>query len=196
MTKMPSFKTLAGAGLIGAMAASAPAAHAADATITVDVDFPTVLVMYHFSQIDLTVADQAVADFLTGGTASDCTAGFCDDQGTFTAPSDITDLTAATADAGLDDTNPALNTVPPSVDFSVSNAVGVRALGCSTYGVTVTENAGTSAGVTVDTGSLSDIDGSSCSLSMTTGSLDFSVDLATITGDPSAIFDVSIIGNP
>ncbi len=192
-------KALAGVA-VGAMLASAPSVYGAAAgSTTVSVNLPTVLIMYHFDTIDIEVADSAVASFLAAG-ATNCSdlatpgSEFCLSQGALDLTgSPVTDLAAATVDAGLSDTNPAL---PGSLsaDFTVQNAVGVRAIGCTTYDAAVADG-GSDASVTVSAGALTGVDGAGCSTTMTTGDLEFSIDFATAgSGTVDAVFDITVAG--
>lgn len=179
------------------MAAVAPATYAADATTTISIDFPTVLVMYHYDTIELAIADSALADLLSGGTSVACaTSDFCDDLGTkdLTVTDEIAAFTtgAATVDADVASDVSALAATTGTV--TVENAVGVRALGCSTYAASAVEG-GSSTGVTVNAGAINGIDGEACTLGLTTGDLSFDIDFETVAGNTAdAVFDVTITG--
>ena len=179
-----------GVGLVTAAAITNSSAYAAQATVTVDVDLPTILVMYHYNTITLTLAPAAVASYLVGGTAVACGADWCDDQGNVSVAvvgfGGTNTVTQAVVDPGL------ANSI---ATFTLVDSVGVRAIGCSTYDVTIVEDPATDVAVAVDTASLSAIDGSSCSFFMTTGDLSFDVDFDQVAADPvSAVFDVTIAG--
>ncbi|MGE0624001.1 MAG: hypothetical protein AB7I04_06205 [Pseudomonadales bacterium] len=178
--------------MLTAAAISTPAAYAAQATVTVDVDLPTVLVMYHYSNIELDLDQAALAGYLVGGTATACASDFCNDQGTST-PIPVTTMAGAnTVAVTLND--PGLTNT--TATFTLTNAVGVRALGCSTYEANYTD--GTSdAGVTITDSAVNNIDGLGCSLTMRTGDLAFDLDFNAIAAgtDPvSAVFNVTIAG--
>jgi hypothetical protein len=187
---MKNFKRALVTGLAVGAFLTGQTAHAAQADVTIDIDLPTVLIMYHFGTIDLSVSQAVLADFFTGGSTTTCSGDECESQGDVDLGA-IADLGAATVTTTLSNTNPAL-AGSTTATVTVQNAVGVRAFGCSTYAVTVVDDS-TDAGVDVDETSLSDIDGSGCSLSMTTGDLAFDLDFTSIVADPvSAIFDVTI----
>lgn len=177
--------------LVSTVAFSSSTAHAAQATMTVDVNMPTILVMYHYNTITLDLDQTALGTYLVGGTAVACGADFCDDQGNpaaipVPAITANTSVTQTVADPGLANT---------TTEFTIVDPVGVRGMGCATYSVTVVDLS-TDAGITVDTAnSLSAIDGTACSFSLTTGDLVFDVDFGLVDADPaSAIFDVTITG--
>lgn len=188
---LKNWKKALGIGLVSAAAISSPAANAAQVNVTVDVDLPTILVMYHYNTITLALDQTALGNYLVTGTALACGADFCDDQG---SPATITvstisaneSVTQAVVDPGLANN---------STQFTVVDSVGVRALGCLTYDVTVVD-ASTDSGVTVDTiNSLAAIDGATCSFGLTTGDLVFDVAYDQIATDTvSAVFDVTITG--
>ena len=185
-----SWRKVLGVSVVAAAAISNSSAYAAQATMTVDVNLPTILVMYHYNTITLTLDSAAVATYLVGGTATACGGDYCDDQGNVTVAvtgfGATNSVTQAVADPGLANN---------AASFTLVNSVGVRAMGCSTYDVTVAENASTDAGVSINTASLSAINGSACSFSMITGDLSFDVDFDLVDADPiSAVFDVTIAG--
>ena len=98
-------------------------------------------------------------------------------------------------DAGISDGDFALAN-PGTATVTVQNAVGVRAVGCTTYNATVADN-GSDTGITVDTDSLdASIDGQPCGLTMTTGNLSFDLDFENIAaGVNNAEFRVTVTGN-
>ena len=191
-----TLKNVLGAGLLAGLCAVAPLGHAATATTTIDVNFPSVVVMYHYDTITLQVDQTALANYMAGGAAA-CGGDFCDNlTGTLDLTgSPVTDLSGApvSVDANVNPPAPPATAVP----VTVQNAVGVRALGCSTYTATVTDG-GSDVSMTVDTvNSLSTIDGAGCSLGLALGDLIFTMDVSQVTGgSDSALFDISIVGNP
>ena len=78
---LKNWKKALGIGLVSAAAISSPAANAAQVTMTIDVDLPTILVMYHYNTITLALDQTALGNYLTTGVALACGADFCDDQG-------------------------------------------------------------------------------------------------------------------
>ena len=188
---LKNWKQVLGAGLVSAAAIVSPSSYAAQTNVTVDINLPTILVMYHYNTITLNLDQAALGNYLVGGTALACGTDFCDDQGNSAAIAvnviaATNNITQAVVDPGLANT---------SATFTLVDSVGVRALGCSTYTATVVD-ASVDAGVVVDTAtSLSAIDGSGCSALMTTGDLTFTVAFDQVNANPvSAVFDVTITG--
>ena len=72
-----------GTGLLTGMLALLPATstQAATATTTVEINFPQILILYTFDQIDLAVDAAGLADAITTGTTA-CSGDYCSDQGT------------------------------------------------------------------------------------------------------------------
>lgn len=176
-----------GIGALCAASFGSPTAYAAQADITVDLNFPSLLIMYHYATIDLDLDQTALGNYLFGACAGgDCTSS----EGTRTEP--VAAIGAATA-VSVDITADAGGLTNSTAEFTLQDAVGVRGLGCTSYAVTVLEDAATSAGVDVDTTSLGDIDGTGCTLALTTGDLVFDVDFTQVSGTTaSAVFDVTI----
>ena len=186
-----NWKRVVIASLMSAATFSGFSVYAAQANVTIDIDFPTILVMYHYNTITLDLDQTALGTYLVGLTAVACGADFCDDQGnplTIPVPAiaATTSVTSAVVDPGLANT---------TTEFTIVDPVGVRALGCTAYAVTVVD-ASSNAGITVDTAnSLSAIDGTGCTFALTTGDLIFDVDFGLVDADPaSAVFDVTITG--
>ena len=185
-------KKVLGVGLLATAAITNSTAHAANASVTVDVNIPTVLVMYHYSSMTLDIDQAALAGYLVGGTATPCAGDFCDDQldaGTIpVAPTGATTIVpVVVAD------NP---TAATTTAFTLQDVVGVRAFGCATYDTTVADLS-TDAGVTVTSTTVAGIQGSACSFTMTRGDLSFSLDfdlLDATSPTATAIFDVTITG--
>ena len=73
------------ASLVSAATFCGSSAYAAQANVTIDIDFPTILVMYHYNTITLDLDQTALGTYLVGGTAAACGADFCNDQGRFVA---------------------------------------------------------------------------------------------------------------
>ena len=188
---LKNWKKALGAGLVSAAAIASPSSYAAQANVTVDVNLPTILVMYHYNTITLALDQTALGNYLVGGTAVACGTDFCDDQG---SPGAIT-VSTISANESVTQAVVDPNLAATTTEFTVVDAVGVRALGCSVYDVVVAD-ASTDAGVTVNTtSSLAAIDGAGCSFALTTGDLVFDLAYDQIAGDPvSAVFDVTITG--
>lgn len=188
-------KKVLGVGLLGAAALTNSTAYAAEASVQVDVSLPTVLVMYHYNTITLTLDQTALGGYLVGGTAGACLTGgdFCDDQGNpaainVTTIGGTTTVNQAVVDPGLGATD---------TDITLVDVVGVRALGCGVYDATY-DNGASSNGVTIADGTaVAGIDGQACSFGMTTGDLTFNLDFSAIdagASSVSAIFDVTVTG--
>lgn len=186
-------KKMLGVGLLGAAAMTSTNAMAAQANVQIDVNLPTVLVMYHYDTITLDVSQAALADYLVGGTATVCGTGFCDGQ---TGP------TVAISTIGASNTivQPVGDPGPlaTTVDFVMQDVVGVRAIGCTAPYTATFVDGGSTTGVSLDaSGSVGGIDGQPCSFSMQTGDLAFGIDfdaLPAATSVASAVFDVTIVG--
>ncbi len=184
---MKRLRKLITIALFSGCLAGGQSAYAANATVTVDFDLPTILVMYHYSTVDVTVSQAVLGGFLSGGIL--CGVDRCEDlltSATLTLPA-----LSGSVDAGIDDT---LLLAATTATVTVQNAVGVRALGCTTY--TGSYIGGLSdPGVTITAGPLVGIDTLPCSMTMTMGDLAFDVDFTAVTTDPvSAVFDVTIAG--
>ena len=78
---LKNWKKALGAGLVSAAAIASPSAYAAQANVTIDVNVPGILVMYHYNTITLDLDQTALGTYLVGGTAVLCGTDFCDDQG-------------------------------------------------------------------------------------------------------------------
>ena len=192
---LKTLKKVLGVGLLGAAAITNSTAQAAEATVQVDVNLPTVLVMYHYNTITLDLDQTALGGYLVGGTAGACLTGgdFCDDQGSpaainVTTIGGTTTVNQAVTDPGLGATD---------TDVTLVDVVGVRALGCATYSASY-DNGASSNGVTITDGTaVAGIDGQACSFGMTTGDLTFNLDFNAVDAGAtqvSAIFDVTVTG--
>ncbi len=190
-----NFKKVLGVGLLGAAAITNSTAYAAEASVQVDVNLPTVLVMYHYDTITLNLDQTALGGYLVGGTASACATGgdFCDAQGNPTAI-DVTTIGATTTVNQAVVDNPVAAT---DTDITLVDVVGVRALGCSTYTASY-DDGGSGNGVGITNGTaVAGIDGQGCSFLMTTGDLTFNLDFDSVDAGAttvSAVFDVTVTG--
>ena len=186
-------KKVIGVALLGAAAMTSTNAMAAQANVQIDVDLPTVLVMYHYDTITLDITQAAMADYLVGGTATTCGTGYCDEQtGSTVTISSLSGSNTILQPVG--DPGPLATTV----DFTMQDVVGVRAIGCTAPYTATYVDGGSTAGVTLDASlSVDGIDGLPCSFAMQTGDLSFEIDfdaLPAATSTASAIFDVTITG--
>ena len=190
-----TLKKACGVGLLAAAAFNNPAAYAAQGNIVVDVNLPTVLVMYYWSNIDLNLDQAALGGYLVGGTASACGTDFCDEQTTAQTVS-VTTIGANTpvTVSALNDPGLAASTVT----FDLQDVVGVRALGCPTGNYQATYDVSGDPGIVAATGqAVTNIDGAACSLAMTTGNVAFDVDFTALTAGATtatATLDVTIVG--
>ena len=166
-------------------------AHAQAASLNVDVniDLPNAMILYAPGQIDLTVTSAAALAYLNNGG----TAYSSGDTASLTNPSALNPglsvsatnsvdagVTAGGLEVGADQTDSTL-------DFSIGNAFGVRAIGYSSLSATVscTANCADMSGVGTDFAG-------SVSPSLQTGSIDFTYDITG--GDVTATFQVSVTG--
>ena len=189
-----TFKKVLGVGLLGAAAITNSTAYAAQASVQVDVNLPTVLVMYHYDTITLNLDQTALGGYLVGGTAAACTGGdFCDNQ-LNPAPINVTTIGATTTVNQAVVDNPVAAT---DTDITLVDVVGVRALGCATYTATY-DDGGSGNGVGITNGTaVAGIDGQGCSFLMTTGDLTFNLDFDAVDAGAtsvSAVFDVTVTG--
>jgi len=192
---LKSLKKVLGVGLLGAAAFTNSTAYAAEATVQVDVNLPTVLVMYHYDTITLDLDQTALGGYLVGGTAAACATGgdFCDDQGS-PAAINVTTIGATTSVTQAVTDSPVAAT---DTDITLVDVVGVRALGCTSY-LASYDDGGSGNGVGITNGtSLSGIDSAGCSFLMTTGDLTFNLDFDALDAGAtsvSAVFDVTVTG--
>jgi hypothetical protein len=193
---LKSLKKVLGVGLLGAAAITNSTAYAADASVQVDVNLPTVLVMYHYDTITLNVLESGLADFLVGGSAGACAGGvdYCDNQ-TNPGSVDVTVLDPTTNVTGIAVTDPGLGIT--DTDIVLEDVVGVRALGCDTYNASYSDG-GSEDGITIGAStSLAGINGVGCSFGMITGDLQFNLDFGAVAAGATsvqAVFDVTITG--
>ena len=192
---LKSLKKVLGVGLLGAAAFTNSTAYAAEATVQVDVNLPTVLVMYHYNTITLDLDQTALGGYLVGGTAAACLTGgdFCNVQ-LIPAAINVTTIGATTTVNQAVVDNPVAAT---DTDITLVDVVGVRALGCSTYSASYDDGV-SSNGVTITNGTaVAGIDGQACSFGMTMGDLTFNLDFNSVDGGASsvsAVFDVTVTG--
>ncbi|MGD8417018.1 MAG: hypothetical protein PVH91_08170 [Pseudomonadales bacterium] len=179
-----------GVGLLTAVAFTNPTAHAANANVTVDISLPTVLVMYYYSTINLTLDETELATYLALTSCGG--ADYCADLGTTSPTPGAIVAGASTVPVNLSAAAPGSTTI----NFTLTDAVGVRALGCATYTANYADSGTSGAGVTIPSQAIAGIDGQACSFTMATGDLDFDLDLGAVDDNTSvqAVFDVTITG--
>jgi len=191
-----TLKRACGVGLLVATALTNPAANAANGSVDVNVNLPTVLIMYYYSTIDLNLDAAALAGYLTLGGAPCALGGdYCDDQGNPGAQS-VTTIGPVTTVTLAAPTDPYGGSAP--ITFVLENAVAVRALGCATYdaGFDVTGDNGIVAAIDSP---VTNIDTVGCSMTLTPGDLDFDLDFDLVDAAAttvSATLDVTITGIP
>jgi hypothetical protein len=152
------------------------------------VNMPNILFLYHFDSVSLDVQTAAISDLVAGAP---CTGDTCVDVGTSTFA--ITDLSGS-IDVDIEGAAPTSNMVPT---VTLDGIVGVRALGCGTgtyaqanYSVT-----NVSGGIVASTGTIADIQGSNCSFLLSTGGVQFDIDLSATGGAATARADIEITVN-
>ena len=193
---MKLFKKALGVGLLAAAAMTNSTAHAANAEVTVDVNLPTVLVMYHYDRIELFLDGADLADYFFAGTNVACNGGtgLCQNSGTLTQ-TDVALGSTTTVAGSLTDPGLTSNTVST---FTLEDVVGVRAFGCTSYDAFYSAGPLNSVAVTIGANTpITDIDGALCNFGLTTGSLEFLLDFEDIpdgSTQVSAVFDVTING--
>lgn len=128
------FKRLAAVGLIATAAMGTQSANAVSADTTIDVQFPEIIVLYHFGTISLEITQANLATALGASTLGlTCVpgpaGGYCvevADPGPLTL-----DLAAPTVDAGMDTNAAATAALSPlgTITVVIENAWGVRSIG-------------------------------------------------------------------
>lgn len=190
-----NIKKVMGVGLLTAAAITNSPAQAATGNVVVDVTFPTVLVMYYYSDIDLDFDQETLGSYLVG-SGSNCGGDWCNDQGntTFTVNS-ITGGTASVTPTAVGGPGLAATTL----NIELVDVVGARAIGCGPTGdydanFTVTGTAGIVAQATPQ--AVGTLDGAQCSLALTTGTVDFDVDFDQLpAGSDTAQATVAVTVN-
>ncbi|MEM8765992.1 MAG: hypothetical protein AAGE43_01005 [Pseudomonadota bacterium] len=190
-----NLKKVLGIGLLSAAAIANTPATAATGNVTVDVDLPTVLIMYYYSDIELDLDQASLGSWMVGATGVACGTDFCADSG---------DAGAYTV-SGIGATNAVAVTGLATPDFEqtamnieLQNIVGVRAIGCPTGVYDADYDVSGDAGIGAETDvPVTNIDGEDCSAAITTGNLDFDLNLANITPgatNVAATLAVTIVG--
>ncbi len=188
-------------GLDGAMAAGV---YGADIEITVtqlgggpvealqtsvELDMPGFLLLYHHSQIQIDLRATAIAGALGATTA--CGADGCVDLGNLVLP--VATL-GAPIPVGVDAAVGAVNTIQT---VTLRDAVGARATGCVTgsYDTATYNVLNVTGGIQPGSGPIGGLQGSPCSLNLSTGDLQFDMDLnqAATTG-ASATIQITVTG--
>ena len=176
-----------GTGLLTGMLALLPATstQAATATTTVEINFPQILILYTFDQIDLAVDAAGLADAITTGTTA-CSGDYCSDQGTSDLSGTLLNLDGADV---LDaDIGTGVGSLPGPVNITIQNAFGVRALGYSGYSANAAKTGTANAAFGNPTVTTPGYTG----LSLSTGNLSFTIDLSQLSGSGAQAQDYQI----
>ncbi|MDX1735981.1 MAG: hypothetical protein R3228_16515 [Halioglobus sp.] len=130
------------AGAVLAATLNSPASNAATGSVAVDIDFPPLVVLYYFPNIDITVDPDDLEDALLGNTSnshlSSCTRGSagsvteleCETTADPQALSTSTGVAGGTItyNADINSDTTVSTAVDGTVSFSLENAWAVRAL--------------------------------------------------------------------
>jgi hypothetical protein len=194
-----TMKRLAAVGLIASAALGTQTAHAVSASTTIEIDFPTILVLYHYDTINMLVdaADLGTA-LAAGGTAS-CTASgpgeYCVE---LTGPVGLAWDMVSPVDAGMD-VDPGTSTLTPgNVNVVIQNAWGVRSVGAASMSAGVTGPANLTDGTNNLGVSMTppgtDNATPTPGLALDTGSIEFGVDLTNLnaSGTYSGDFTITV----
>ncbi len=159
--------------------------------ISLEVQMPGMLLLYHHSQIDVNLNATALAGAL--GANRSCSGGFCMDVGSRTLP--VADLSGpvllnVAADAG---------TLDPIQTITLRDAVAARATGCSggTYDTASYRILNATGGVQARSGIINGIQSAPCGLDIRSGDLSFDLDLSrvdAVTGSASATIQITVTG--
>jgi hypothetical protein len=164
--------TLTSAMMTGAVA---PATQAADVSTTIDINFPTVMVLYYYNQLDLDVDAASLVDQLGGSSAACNSAGTGENCLAATDQTYSLDLGSATVTADIETDGGAVTTTP--VDVTITDAYGMRCIGCTNYDVAVSDGANSTAVAISPVSTTVTANG----LQMVTQDLGFSLDLDQLT---------------
>ncbi len=162
----------------------APSVKAATLDVDVDIHFPQIVVLYAYTNIELSITTAGLADALhTGATVSGSDATLAD-----ALPNNTTGITDMTTAIDLDiasDTQFDLNADPV---MTLNNAFGVRSLGYTGYSATVSTTGTELISPTVTTPA-------NTGLTLSTGNLSYTVDLDAVTGTAaSGTFTITVTG--
>ena len=155
------------------------------------VNMPSVLVLYHPTQVNIDVLPAAIAGAL--GANSVCGSGYCMDGGNLsTTVVSLSPLVPVSFDIGA--------SVPPVAirTITLDDAVGVRATGCSggVYDTASYQILNPSGGIQPGNGVIAGIQSSPCGLDLRTGDLAFDLDLNSIdaVSNASATIQITVVG--
>ena len=196
---LKTLKKAMGVGLLTAAAITTAPAHAADGQVDVDINLPTVLLMYYYSDIVLDIDADTLGNYMVGTNGSPCaTSDYCGSNSAGTVTVSGT-MTASTDVVGPGLGGPDFQN--STATFNLVDSVGVRAIGCTTpYAADydVTDNGGAGAITAAADVAITGIDGVACTPALLTGDLSFEVDFGLVpAGDTlvEATLDVTITGS-
>lgn len=170
-------RNLSKALLASAVLAAMPVANAATLDVDVDITLPNIIILYAYTDIDLTIAVDQLGPLLdTACTSDNCSVDEGATTGALTTLGMTLDLDIASTVSPTLGTNPTIR---------LDNSWGVRGIGFSTYNESVTALAGN------EVINLAIEDLGAPSLSLQTGYVEFDIDLT----NPDADNDGSIEAN-
>ncbi len=159
--------------------------------LSLDINMPSVLLLYHHSQINIDVQPAALAGAL--GATSGCGAGFCLDAGNQSA-----------AILGISPSVPVAIDIGASVPavmtrtITLNEAVGTRATGCAggVYSTASFQILNPLGGIQAGSGTITEIQNSACGFDLRTGDLSFDLDLNSISAisNASATIQITVVG--
>ncbi|HEY5644538.1 MAG TPA: hypothetical protein VIS76_01225 [Pseudomonadales bacterium] len=156
---------------------------------SVEVGMPGFLLLYHPSQIQIDLRATAIAGALGATTA--CGEDGCVDLGSRTVS--VSAIGSPIA-VGLDS---AVGAVATLQTITLQNAVGARATGCATgtYQTATYEVLNGTGGIQPGFGPISGIQGVACGLDLSTGDLQFDLDLnQTMSAGATATIQITVTG--
>lgn len=154
-----------------------------------EVQMPSVLLLYHRGQINVNLSASALAGAF--GASSGCSGDFCMDLGTRTVSMSNGNRIVP---VGVPD--PGFN---PLQTINLRGAIGVRGIGCAggIYGTATYEIVTAVGGIQTASGNLSGIQNAPCGLTLRTGDLPIELDLTQLdsaSGRASATIQVTVTG--
>lgn len=163
---------------VAAVISTTPVTQAASLDVDVDITLPNIIILYAYTDIDLTIAADQLGPLLdTACSADDCTVDQGATTGVLTALGTTLDL--AIASAASPGTNPTVR---------LDNSWGVRGVGFTTYDESVTALGGN------EVLNLAIEDLGAPSLALQTGYVEFDLNVAAVAG-PDADGDGFIEAN-
>ena len=151
------------------------------------IDMPSVLLLYHYSQINIDMQASAIAGALGSGVA--CNGGQCMDVGYQSASVAILN-NPIIINIGAD-----APPFTPVQTITLRNAVGARAVGCSgdVYGTATYQILNPIGGIQARSGVIAGIQNQSCGFVIRTGDLAFDLDLNIANSNTNATASIQII---